>query len=410
MAVIRNTASMMHTGSVGNTTYYVQGGRQIARVAMNATNYGDSARRSEAQQGNRVKWANLVNFYKVSRLWMKDAFETRKRTQSDYNKFMSLNMNNARIYFTKDQASAGGCIADEFKISEGSLNPITIAKVSNQWATSIHLGSLTIGAETTVGQFTEAVLANNNFIFDGYQISFVSYQQDTDSAGIPRLICTPYEVTLDKTSSAILRDFLPNFCSAVVDGRLATSTDISTGAFAYVLSQSLEGRTRVSTQSLIVTENSFIDAYSSNTQLELAIKSYGVDGDVFLMSGSRPVRVSGQPVYLGGIIVNGTRVASGQTTTWSSVQGKPVTQVRIQLVGRVEEVTQIAFIPVDEELPLILTGSDIGYQDGWAFLTNSGLSKFSSWGQIIRTYSVTADSYTLQESPYSGINFGGLGA
>jgi len=311
MAVIRNTASMCLRGRVGNTTYYIEGGRQIARVSQNSSNYGETASRSETQQLQRAKWANLVNFYKVSKSWMKKAFESKTAKQSDYNRFMQLNTATARIYLTKNMYAAGGMVVDAFKVSEGSLRPINVEKSGAVYTTDLYLGSLSIDANTTIAAFSEALVNNNSHVTYGMQISFISYQQETSSQGVPSCICTAYEVTLDSSSSHKLRDYLPLFCSSVVSGCLGTNNDISAGAFVYILSDSTSGKTLVSSQSLISNNALNVSLYSSKSAKAASIASYGVDQDVFLMSGSSMVSEAAQPVSIVGLKKGNDIIAVG---------------------------------------------------------------------------------------------------
>lgn len=306
MAVIRNTASALRKGKVGNETYYVALNKQIVRVAQNDSNYGESASRTPAQQGNRVKWANLVNFYKISSTWMKKAFENKNSNQTDYNRFMQLNLSQSRIYLTREAAQAGAVVADQFAVSQGSLRSINIQQVASAWQTDIKVGNLTIGASTTVADFTTAVLANNNWAELNQQISFVSYQQSTDPFGYPKAVCTAYELTLDLSDTRLVRDLLPEFCSqTTAGGFLGTNDDISIGAFAYVLSQTKGGKTLVSTQTLVTNNAIMITQYSSAAALQRAIDSYGVTADAFLDSGSYAQSATPQPLYVTGIRVAG---------------------------------------------------------------------------------------------------------
>lgn len=302
MALIRNTASMQLRGRVGNTTYYSEGGRLIARVSQNSSNYGEGAARSERQQFQRGKWGNLVNFYKVSKAWMKKAFENRKANQSDYNRFMQLNTANGRVYLTKSMYAQGGCVVDAFRISEGSLRSISVFPVGSVFRTDLKLGDLTIGAATTVGDFSAALIENNNHIHNNMQISFISYQQEVNQFDVPQLICTAYEVTLDTESTELVRSYLPVFCSNGVDGYLGTNDNISIGAFAYVLSESVSGKTLVSTQELILNNSVLIAQYTSAEAIERSIKSYGVDTDVFLASGSNPTQATPQPLFISSVV------------------------------------------------------------------------------------------------------------
>lgn len=318
MAIIRNTASMRLRGRVGNTTYYVEGGRQIARVSQNASNYGETASRSKSQQFQRGKWGNLVNFYKASRAWMRKAYESKSAKQSDYNRFMQLNTPSARVYLTKDMYANGGCVVDAFRISEGSLRPINVTKDTNIYVTDLKLGNLVINPGTSVGEFTKALIDNNNHIRENMQISFISYQQNLNGGVTPAIICTAYEVTLQLGSSDSLRSYLPEFCSSVTGGYLSTNNNISTGAFAYVLSLTQSGKTAVSTQSLIVNNETLLREYTSEYAIKRSIDSYGVDADVFLMSGSDPMTATSQPVFIQGLRTkNGIVPQGGNAPTFA---------------------------------------------------------------------------------------------
>ena len=292
MGIIRNSSNRKIKGRIGDTVYYESIGRQVARQALNNSNYGVSARRSESQQRRRVRWSNLVNFYKASRTWMPKAFETKKVGQTDYNRFMSVNVNTSKVALTKDEALQAACVVEGFIISQGSLPSIEVTPVSNAWRTSIVLGDSLNLDTCSVAEFSASVVTNNSGFDFGMQISFVSYQQFTTSTGVPQITCTFYEVTLDQSNTSLLREFLPVFAAQNMGGRLGTNDNISLGAFAYILSDTKRGALRVSSQSLITNNEALITAYSSTEQFEKAIDSYGVDDEVVLS----PITENAQPV------------------------------------------------------------------------------------------------------------------
>lgn len=287
-------------GKVGTlTTYNAQVGN-IARIRYNATNVGESASRTTKQQTNRVRWANLVNFYKASKQWMKKAFEAKKKGISDYNRFMSVNFDNARVALTKSQAAAGACVVEGYLISQGSLSPVEVRPQGDHWITNIVLGDLQLTENTTVAELSAAILANNNFIREGMQLSCISYQQIIDNMGTPRIICTAYEMLIDtkNTVDAAVK-YLPEFCLTVEDQSLATSNNISVGAFAYILSETRNGRTSVSTQELITNNDVLLESFTSAEQLQLAIDSYGMSADTFLDSENAQEKgATPQPNYI----------------------------------------------------------------------------------------------------------------
>lgn len=318
MALVRNAANMIRKGRVGDATYYVSKGQQVVRQARNDSNYGESARRSENQQVRRVMWANLVNFYKASATWMPAAFESKKRSQTDYNKFMQVNMNSSRIALTKDQAAAGACVVDAYLVTQGSLPSVEINQTTNAWYTNIGIGNLTIGAATTNAELTAAMEANNANIQEGMQISFVSYQQSLDAMGMPRVICRLYEITLSRTSTDLVRDYLPEFCSQSVEGNLGTSADISIGAFAYIVSDKRAGQVRVSTQQLITKNQTLIEQYTNGEHVRAAMLSYGIDSEVILSpTGTNAQTPEGQPIYVESVDMDGDTFTAGMTSPWT---------------------------------------------------------------------------------------------
>lgn len=322
MGVIRNSANRIIKGRVGDMTYYISNGQQVARQALNNSNYGATAMRTDAQQNRRVRWSNLVNFYKLSKRWMKKAYESKEGKQSDYNKFMQLNVNSARIALTKTQAVQGACIIDAFQVTQGTLTPIEITKVGSQYKTSLSLGALSIDDNTTIGDFTAALVSNNPSVLEGMQLSMVSYQQSVDSQGIARAICTFYEVTLDASSTEKIRDYLPEFCSQTLQGYLATNDNISLGGFTYILSNQVNGKILVSSQLLTVNNTALITQYSSATQFNEAVDSYGVTNEVILS----PNTINQQehvtpPLYLSTIKIGNYTYASGEYIGSLSVMG-----------------------------------------------------------------------------------------
>lgn len=302
MAIIRNASNQKLRGRAGSMTYYVSEGRQIARQALNNSNYGATASRSEAQQSQRVKWANLVNFYKVCRNWMPKAFENRKKGQSDYNRLMQVNMPYTNIYLTKDQAAVGACIVEGYIISQGSLPSVELTQVGNRYVSNIYTGGLEMNDSTTVGDFSAALVAANTNIQYGMQLSFVSIMQSVDNLGIPRLICTFYEVTLKQSSEDILRDYLPTMCTNIYNDSLATAENMPAGAFAYVVSDLRGGSLLVSTQILVNNNTDMVSNFSSQVALRRAIESYGLNSDVVLSPlTENEAQTPDTPLYISGL-------------------------------------------------------------------------------------------------------------
>lgn len=270
----------------GTVIYQAMGQTRQRELASEVTNP-----RTQSQMGQRVKWANLVNMYRANRSWMKYAYETRKTNQSEYNKFMSLNVANSRIYLTKDVANAGGCVVDEYLMTQGSLPSIEFVPTNNGYfASNIVLTSGTITINTTVADFSQSVIANNPAIREGDQLSFVRMTQMTNaSTGVPYVVVREYEVIINPTNTASLWDFLPQeyFYEWGGDTKyLAVGTSTGkVGGFCMILSRTISGKTYVSSQRVILVDmDEFINAWSNSAALQSAIDSYGVTDDAFLSS------------------------------------------------------------------------------------------------------------------------------
>lgn len=289
MAVIRNTASAYANGRIGNTTYYVSNGQQIARQAQNNSNYGAGASRSDAQQLRRVRWANLVNAYKAMSTWMPKAYESKKSNQSDYNKFMQLNINTSEVALTKDMAANGCAVWESWQVSQGSLVPINLIpdSLAIGVASDIKL-SAAIGESTTIAALSADILANNPAFRDGDNIAQVLFYTELDSRGYPYSTCRYYEFTLNTTNTALLST-LP--VSAVMGSSILSGQNLLAAkqgesavdgaeGFVWIHTRKVEGKLMVSSQSIYIQNDAFISQFSTQAAIDAAIASYGVVQDV----------------------------------------------------------------------------------------------------------------------------------
>lgn len=270
----------------GAVIYQAMGQTRSRELAASVANP-----RTLAQMEQRTKWANLVNFYRANSSWMKYAYETKKTNQSEYNKFMSLNVPSARIYLPKSFASQGGCVVDEYQMTQGSLASIELTPITTGWATNIYLPTdSTFGRLMTVGEFTQEVLPLNPALREGDQISFIRLTQQVNSnTGVPFVVVRKYEVILNSNDFRPLFDFMPfDYIDVAEQGDklvLAVNNSGNAGGFLLILSRTISGKTYVSTQSIIVANNSaLISQYSSAAAQQAAIDSYGESADAFLTS------------------------------------------------------------------------------------------------------------------------------
>ena len=301
MAVLQNMWLRGAKKKLGGTVLYTQGGRTLQReLAPEVKNP-----KTPAQMGQRVKWANLVAFYRANASWMPKAFENKKATQSDYNKFMSLNAANSRIYLTKEQARQGACVVDSYRVSDGTLQPVDIFPTEQNWVTNLYLTGLDkLDATTTVAAFSNALLSSNAGLRSGDQVSFIRVTQlFNNTTDIPYVQVRAYELLINEQGTGLLKDFWPIELIALGQQQetpaLMVKNNNKQGGFAIIVSRTQGGRVLVSpSQVTQVNMSDVINQYSSSAALQAAIDSYGRGDEVFLDSkganaiGNNPTTLS----------------------------------------------------------------------------------------------------------------------
>lgn len=285
MAIVKNFYLRNQVKKLGGAVYYKAMGQTRSReLAASVSNP-----RTISQMSQRVKWANLVNLYRVNRDWMKYAFETKKQNQSEYNKFMSLNVTNSRIFLTKQMAAAGSCVVTDYLITQGTLPSVEITQQPTHFHSNLFFDQAgVLVADATISEVSRSLLAANPVLREGDQLSFIRLTQMTNAAtGFPYVVVRRYEVLLDTTSNEKFYDYMPadyivqqafgnNQCLSVEDSGNA-------GGFALIISRTIAGKTYVSTQRIIVANNAAtIGQYSGEEALQAAISSYGESDDAFL--------------------------------------------------------------------------------------------------------------------------------
>lgn len=292
MSKVRIPINPKQVGRVGAYSMYVRAGEQIVRQRQNASNYGETASRTYAQQLRRVMWSNLVNQFRVLSFWQPRAYENIRAGQTDYNKFMSLNVNAASLPLTKQMASDGATIITPVIVSQGSLPSPVTSKVQNANIFALGLLAGSDPNPTTVGEFSAIVIANNPNFVEGDALCFVGLRNWLDLSDTPRAACEYVEVVLDPADSTLLSDITPAFTLEYVSQQSefefywggAESQPVVAGACIHtrrnvsVLS--------VSTEKLVILSTDIIDMYSGDEWLQECIDSYGVSSVVPLEPGS----------------------------------------------------------------------------------------------------------------------------
>jgi hypothetical protein len=232
--------------------------------------------------------------YKGIRPLLNYGFENKPKNLSVYNMFVKLNMQRPAVYLTKQQVAGGGCVACAYQITQGSLPSIVISGTGNNSATDIYLGSLTIGASTTVAEFSQAVVQNNADYKYGDQISFFEITQQTNAeTGIPYCQFKATRVILDAADTSVLWDVAGRAGFYGQDSMLGHYGAAFVGAFGWVHSRKSDGKTLVSSQNLIAVNATLLAEHQGDAAYALSKSSYGASIESFLIPDGESTGASG---------------------------------------------------------------------------------------------------------------------
>lgn len=290
MAVIKSGGIRNLIGRVGGNVYYMNKGQNIARELAPAISNPQSA----AQQEQRMRWANLVSFYRANQPWMKrGAFESKKQTWSDYNAFVSANSKISPVFLTKGEAEQGGAVVAPYVVTKGSLPSVSLFSWEGQdvFCSDLYVGDLTITGSTTAAQLSAALRDNNNGLQEGDQISFILNIQGTNPDGVPFITARYYEFIIDSSDNRTLSDI--GLEGVILDDtyedmqRLCFAHDGAVCGGAIIVSRTSSGSIKVSTQSLVLTASmeTYLAGYTSDAALQRAARSYGENEANFLAAG-----------------------------------------------------------------------------------------------------------------------------
>ena len=296
MAILNGILKKLN-GSAGSLTFKQYAGQTVVSEKISVVKRSNTP----MQMRQRTKWGNVIQMYKGICPLINYGFESKPVGKSDYNMFMKVNMKGSDIYLTREEVAGGGCIAAPYQLTQGTLPSIVTVGEGDNVRTDISLGDLTIDAETTVKDFSMAVV-NNNADYDyGDQISFFDVLQRVNAVtGIPYCQFLATNVVLDKASEVKLLDMVSKYGFATVDGFLGHIEGEGAGVFAWVHSRKASGKTLVSTQSLINNNAEVIAEYSGAEAYKRSVKTYGGESSAFLTPGTTTTQATDGSASAGG--------------------------------------------------------------------------------------------------------------
>ena len=328
MAKVNGVATQI-SGKVGELMF-VQ--TKHGTIVYEAPTVKKTPRRSEQQMGTRTQWANLGATYMMFDGTLKRGFEALPTNMSVYNAFVQANLGVVKVYITKAMRLNGGCVLAPYQITRGSLPSIGMSvNGSGVVVSDLALGSLQIGAQTTVAEFSQAIIANNAGWQVGDQLTFFLGRQTVDPVtSIPRATLTPNKVVMDVVDETPLWNVVDASGFSSVQGSsgsgfmLGMNAVLLAGAAAWVHSREAgQGQLKVSTQFFYV-ENAALASYQTSAALMASANSYGGinTGGVYLQpSVANGTSQNGSSGSTEGSQSGGTTEPSGGGTTGGNTGG-----------------------------------------------------------------------------------------
>lgn len=378
MAKSRVSINPLYTGGAGGYSFYVRSGEQVVRQRRNNSNYGESASRSYAQMIRRIKWGNLVNIFKCIKSWQPKAYDSKAVGVTDYNMFMKLNINRATVGTSKQANEQGMAVWEAYQVSNGSLPAInyTLDTSSHLYVTDINVTSA-ITPAMTVGEFAAELIANNPRFKAGDNLAFIIVKNH-QYIGVeyPYAYSEYYEITLDVTSTKTLDEVavLGALLTENAQDKLCVSYPAGEGGsgpviqgIAIIHTRKVNGALQVSSQSVLMASDSFIQQYSGETWYQHCIDSYGIDTEV-------PLDPNFNQGVISKVTANGATIANAATLSGSQtvrVYGQSLYGQGYRFVHNGVDYTPLDSTDEYDEFILTAAGSYVIYVGGQVFLSFS---------------------------------------
>lgn len=281
MAIVKSAGLRNYVGKHAGNVYYIQKGEALVREkAAQVTNP-----KTAAQMMQRVRLANLVNFYRANKDWMKRyAYETMGKYFSVYNQFVSLNLNPNSVPLSKGEAKNGIVLPDNLVLTKGTLptiGPLQISELRLKASSNIRFQKNL----DYIGELSQALISRGDEWKEGDQLSaiLIGYQNGK------QCIVKAVEMILNSENNEKLPaifDVYDNYL-AIDMAQFDTLPDNGYGV-ALIHSRRENGKILVSSENLSLSSTAFeiIGAVTTEEANQRAIDSYAAGDDAFLDPGS----------------------------------------------------------------------------------------------------------------------------
>lgn len=272
MAKFESTLIEQASGKLGENIVMRQ--TATGKILCKAPKKASTPRRSEKQAYTRLQMANLLANYRLYSGKLAEAFENKNPGAHEANMYVSANWGHAPVYLTRPMRIQGACVLADDLFCIGSIEPVGYALVSSgKLVTTLNLG-IEITAQTTVAQFSGALMTASDSWREGDQMTFFVGKQYVSGDGMPRANMRAQKVVLSLDDQTKLWDVVTSDGFSTVDGYLATGMVLSEMGCAWVHSREMNGQTKVSTQRLVVVSE-VLPQYQTYEAMKAAADSYG---------------------------------------------------------------------------------------------------------------------------------------
>lgn len=213
---------------------------------------------------------------------LRDAFQLKSPTQTDYNAFMRKNYNESPIYLTKSICGDNGAVFYDYQISEGTLPSIVLGLGQGAGIVTTSLKtSLQSVAGISVGAWAADIIANNDDFKEGDAIAVLLYRQIVTVSDVPRAYVNYTEGVLNTRSTYSLEDLF-QFSPFYVDGGVwcldcAEWYGLHGGVGISIIHTRRARKLMVSTQRILMLTDDVSRQYMGAAWAQTCAYSYGVD-------------------------------------------------------------------------------------------------------------------------------------
>ena len=228
----------------------------------------------------RCQMGNAAAFFRLFDDLLLEGFEGKPEGTNEFNMFVKANYGKNPVFITQDMRMDGACVVAPYTFTNGSLVCVGYdVNASGVLVSDLSLGTLVIGAGTTVAELAMAVIRNNAGWQDQDQLTFFYARQWFDASGTPRASMLSWKVVLDVSDESPLLSVVNpmGFTSVSANGGYVPGMNgvLERAGAAWVHSRTkADGSTRVGTQKMLVVSD-ILENYQTAAAMKAAANSYG---------------------------------------------------------------------------------------------------------------------------------------